>query len=66
MDAKHLDRVQRRVLAEQALPDHRDQRGRNQDLGKAREFLLLDLPTRDPELDQRTDAGESARTTTSR
>ena len=54
-------RVQRRMPLEQALPDHGDHRGRDQDLRKARQLLLLDFAARDRKLDQRAHAGEAAR-----
>src|SRR5229473_778831 len=60
MDAEHLGRVERRMPAEQPLPDHRDNRRRNHDLRKTRQAFLPDLTALDAELDQRAHAGQAA------
>src|SRR6266436_7169475 len=61
MDAEHLGRIQRRMAAEQALPDHCDDRRRDHDLRKARQALLADFTALDAELDQRAHADQTAR-----
>ena len=44
MHPKHFDRIQWHVFDEKALPDHRDHRGRDQDLRKLRQLLVLISP----------------------
>ena len=61
MDAKHFGCVQRRMPAEKAPPDDRDDRGRDHNLRKARQILLLDLAARHAQLDQGAHAGQPAR-----
>src|SRR5438552_1406924 len=59
MDTKHLVRIQWRMSRKQALPDHRDHRGCDQDLRKLRQILVLDFTARDAELDRGPHAGET-------
>lgn len=61
MDTKHGDRVERRELSKQSLPDHGNHRRRHHDLRKILQAGLADLTSGNAEFNQRAHPGHSSR-----